>query len=72
MLHWDWLDPLHGVGYQFWSGAGGALVAPAIIAALLYLTPTRCSQLGCRKRARAVSAAGAPFCERHLPEDAPV
>lgn len=71
MLHLDWLDPIHGVGYQFWSGVGQIawLIAAGVA---VWLWPTRCTQLGCRKRARAVSAAGAPFCERHLPEDAPV
>lgn len=63
------LDPLSGAGYQFWSGIGGALVAPALIGLLIYLTPTRCQQLGCRRRAVAVSTAGAPFCRRHLPSE---
>lgn len=64
-----WLDPLHSDGYQFWSGIGGALVAPGLIGLIIYLTPTRCQQLGCRRRAVAVTPAGAPFCRRHLPDD---
>jgi hypothetical protein len=64
----DWLDPIHGVGYQWWSGFGGALVAPALIGLVIYVTPTRCSQLGCRRRAIAVSEAGAPFCRKHIPD----
>jgi hypothetical protein len=66
--HWDWLDPIHGVGYQFWSGLGLGLIA-AVYRASLWIAPTRCTQLGCWRRARAVSVAGAPFCCRHLPDE---
>lgn len=67
-MTWEILDPLHGDGYQWWSGLGGSLVAPVLISLVVWLYPTRCSQLGCRRKARGVSAAGAPFCARHLPE----
>ena len=67
----NWLNPLWGASYQFWSGIGGALVAPGLIGLVIYITPTRCQQLGCRRRASAVTAAGAPFCSRQLPEEVP-
>lgn len=63
------LNPLTGQGYAFWSGIGGALVGPALLGALIYVTPTRCKQIGCLRRAVAVTAAGAPFCRKHLPDD---
>jgi hypothetical protein len=61
------LDPLHGDGYQFWSGVG-ATIAPAAAALILFLAPTRCHELGCRRRARAASETnGFYYCTRHLP-----
>lgn len=63
----DWLDPIHGVGYQFWSGIGTVIV-PAWIGFMIYLTPTRCEQLGCRRKARAVNKEGVILCDRHLNE----
>lgn len=64
------LDPLHGDGYQFWSGIGGALIAPGLVylAARMgaFVMPTRCQQIGCRRTAKGVSDAGVPFCARHL------
>lgn len=62
------LNPLHGSGYQLWSGFGGAVLIPVIWKLLEWITPTRCSQLGCRRRAIAVTTAGVPFCQRHLPD----
>jgi hypothetical protein len=65
---WDWFDPIHGVGYQWWSGLGGAVALGVVLRVTAWLLPTRCAQLGCRRRARAVTVAGVPFCTRHLPE----
>lgn len=62
------LDPLHGDGYQLWSGFGGAVLIPVVWRALEWIVPTRCTQLRCRRRAIGVTAAGAPFCRKHLPE----
>lgn len=68
MVSWDWLDPIHGVGYQFWSGIGGAVFLGLLLAAWGWLTPTRCSQLGCRRRATALHPQhGEPVCVRHMP-----
>lgn len=66
------LDPLHGDGYQFWSGIGGAMVMPLVYSAAVWAWPTRCAQLGCFRRARAVTSAGVPFCRGHLPEQVPL
>lgn len=61
-----WLDPLHGPGYQFWSGIGSSL-APAAVGVLIYLAPTRCHELGCHRRAQAASPSnGFYYCRRHL------
>ena len=64
-MHWDWLDPIHGVGYQFWSGIGGAVFIPVVI----YLTAdTRCEQVGCLRKARQLDlGSGAKLCHKHLP-----
>lgn len=62
------MNPLHGDGYQFWSGLGGALVAPILIGAAVWLWPTRCQELGCRRRAiRRHPQGGYPACAKHLP-----
>lgn len=64
----DWLDPIHGVGYQFWSGVGGALVAPVLLGVLIYLTPDVCEQIGCYRRATEANLeSGLKLCRRHLP-----
>lgn len=64
--------PLHGEGYQFWSGIGGAIVGGAIVAALagaaVWFWPTRCSELHCRHSADALHPQhGRPVCSRHMP-----
>lgn len=66
------MNPLHGDGYQFWSGIGGVLVGsvvlPITVAVLYWLRPTRCEELGCRRKAvRRHSQHGYPVCEKHLP-----
>ena len=64
-----WLDPLHGAGYQFWSGIGST-IAPAAAALILYLAPTRCHELGCRRRARkAHPSNGFYYCSHHIGAD---
>lgn len=64
--HLDWLDPIHGVGYQFWSGIGGS----AFLAALIYFTPDICEQLGCYRLARELDLdSGAKLCRKHLRKD---
>jgi hypothetical protein len=63
-----WLDPLHGAGYQFWSGIGSTL-APFAVGALLWAMPSRCHELGCRRRARkAHPSNGFYYCSRHIEE----
>lgn len=65
---WDWLDPIHGVGYQFWSGIGGAVVVGLAWSAWNWIAPTRCTELHCRRRAVKVHPQhGQPVCEKHLP-----
>lgn len=64
------IDPLHGDGYQLWSGIGGAILAPILIGAGyrlgLHLTPTRCEEIGCRRRAvTRNSLHGYPVCSEH-------
>lgn len=62
------LDPLHGDGYQLWSGIGGALLVPVAWKTLEWLLPTRCAELNCRSRAvRRHPQHGDPVCEKHLP-----
>lgn len=62
----DGLDPLSGSGYAFWSGLG-SVVVPLWIGLMLYFAPTRCQELGCRRRARARHPLhGWPVCPRHL------
>jgi hypothetical protein len=65
--HLNWADPIHGVGYQFWSGIGMGLIAAAYRLSL-WISPTRCAQLGCWRRARKATAAGVPFCLAHFQE----
>jgi hypothetical protein len=61
------LDPLHGDGYQFWSGIG-ATAAPFLVGLGFWLAPTRCHELRCRRRAvKAHPQHGYPVCARHLP-----
>lgn len=60
------MNPLRGDGYQFWSGIGATL-APLAVGACLWLMPTRCEQLGCRRRARGLHPVnGRLLCARHL------
>lgn len=67
-MSWDWLDPIHGVGYQFWSGIGGAVALGLAAAVWSWARPERCSQLGCRRRAVTLHPQhGQPVCPRHLP-----
>lgn len=63
-----WLDPIHSVGYQFWSGIGGAIIGPALLGLVIYVSPDRCEQIGCYRRAREKHLeSGLSLCERHLP-----
>lgn len=66
------LHPLHGDGYQFWSGLGGVLVGTVLwsiaVAGAVWFWPTRCSELNCRRRASKLHPQhGRPVCVRHLP-----
>jgi len=64
---WDWLDPIHGVGYQWWSGLGIGLIAAGYRGSL-WIAPTRCNQLGCWRKAHKATVAGVPFCREHFVE----
>jgi hypothetical protein len=60
------LDPLHGDAYQFWSGFGGAFVPPIVFGIVWFFWPTRCQELGCRRRAvTRHKLNGLPVCARH-------
>lgn len=61
------LDPLHGDGYQFWSGIGSNI---AIVGGLYALwKQSRCHELGCRKRAwHTHPQHGHPVCRFHHPQ----
>lgn len=60
------LDPLHGDGYQFWSGIGGNLF-PLWIGLMIYLAPSRCQEIGCRHKAiKRHPMHGYPVCKRHV------
>lgn len=59
LLHW--LDPLHGEGYQFWSGIGGYLAIVAV-----FWRHVNCHQPGCHRIGRYHHPDGL-FCRRHHP-----
>lgn len=66
------LHPLHGAGYQFWSGIGGAIAGGIIVAALVgvavWFWPTRCAELRCHRKATVLHPQhGRPVCPRHMP-----
>lgn len=64
------LNPIYSWGYQFWSGIGGAIVGPALLGLVIYLTPDVCEQIGCYRRARiAHLESGLKLCRRHVPEE---
>lgn len=60
------IDPLHGDGYAFWSGIGGAALVPIVYRASQWVWPTRCAEFGCYRRARLRHPMhGYPACPRH-------
>jgi hypothetical protein len=70
MLSWlpSWLfDPLHGDGYQFWSGIGSG--SPILAAAVIFLHRHNCHEFHCIRPAwHPHPATGHPVCKRHHPD----
>lgn len=60
-----WLDPLHGDGYQFWSGIGAGV--PGLVgASLLYWRHHNCYEHGCWRVGHPHPDHGhRPVCHRH-------
>jgi hypothetical protein len=70
MLHWlgtYLLHPLHGAGYQWWSGAGSDL---AYVGALLGVwRHVACEQRGCLRPGHRHPDHGRPVCRKHFHSD---
>lgn len=63
------LDPLHGDGYQFWSGVGSG--SPLLAGLFLMLRKHNCHQHRCWRLAwHAHPDHGHPVCKHHHPHDA--
>lgn len=61
------LDPLHGDGYQFWSGIGANITMLGVIWHMY--KDSRCHEIRCRRRAwRVHPKHGYPVCREHYPE----
>lgn len=62
-----WLDPLHGDGYQFWSGIGAG--SPVFIALAVWWRHHNCHVRGCpRLLWHPHPDHGHPTCRRHHPD----
>lgn len=59
-----WLNPLHGEGYQFWSGIGSG--SPVLGALGVWLHHHNCRIYGCWKLGHVHD--GRPVCKRHHPD----
>lgn len=60
--------PLHGDGYQFWSGIAGSFLTSIpgwIVAAALFLRHQNCHVKGCYRRGHIDPAVHAPACRHH-------
>jgi len=70
MLALAWLDPLHGAGYQFWSGIAGCAGVLGVLWA--YLRRHNCHVKGCWRIARQqVRGTTYVTCRRHHPHGKP-
>ena len=59
----DWLNPLHGSGYQFWSGIGSEL--PIIAATLYFIRHHNCDTSGCLRLGYFDPVTRATVCRKH-------
>lgn len=62
------LDPLHGDGYQFWSGVGSG--SPLLAGLFLLMRKHNCHVKGCwRLQWHPHPDHGHPVCRRHHPHE---
>jgi hypothetical protein len=63
----DGLDPLHGVGYQFWSGIGSG--SPILVGVVVLVRRHNCSVKGCwRLSFHTHPEHDVPVCRKHHPK----
>ena len=60
------IDPLHGDGYQWWSGLGSDLVYVSGIA--VFMRHHNCSIKGCLRPGHVDPTSGHLFCHKHRPQ----
>ena len=63
------LDPLHGDGYQFFSGLGGGTIVLAPLIAWWH--HNNCTHKGCWRKGHKDPHHGHPLCRRHQPKLSP-
>lgn len=76
MIHWlqtaistYLLHPMHGNGYQLWSGIGSDLGEVSILIALAtWAKHHNCETRGCWRLGHVHPSHGRPVCRRHLTE----
>ncbi len=62
----NWWDPLHGDGYQFWSGIGSG--SPILLGAWVYLRKHNCHVRWCFRVGRhPVDGTTYVVCRKHHP-----
>jgi len=57
------LDPLHGDGYNFWSGIGSG--SPILGAFVAWCHHNNCTQPGCWRKGHKDPGHGHPRCRKH-------
>lgn len=60
---WVLFDPLHGDGYQFWSGIGSG--SPILMALGVWWHHHNCVQKGCWRKGHPDPEHGHPVCRKH-------
>ena len=61
------LHPLHGDGYQFWSGIGSDIGEVTIVGGLLALYKhVNCEEPGCWRLGHRHPGHGRPVCRKHF------
>lgn len=63
---WWLFEPLHGDGYQFWSGIGSG--SPLLAALVIFLRRHNCHEHRCARMAWHPNADGHPVCKKHHPD----
>lgn len=70
VAHWLF-QPLHGLGYQFWSGIGSDVSELTLVLGLAaYLRHHNCHVRHCPRLQWKPTAAGDQVCRRHHPDRA--